>query len=152
MGMSVATFFPGAALVAIVVGAIAGLGGSDAPDQRGVQSPQSVIDRTARTPEPAQRGYEVAIVERRTTLRAKPRGHVLGRVGRRTQFGSARVVPVLERRDGWLRVMAAERPNGKTAWVDERDTSPARIGYRMRVGISARRIDVLLGGDVVRRI
>src|SRR4051812_42168126 len=108
MGKRVAIVFAGAALVAIVVASIAGLGGSDAPDQRGVQSPQSVIDRTAQTPPQAQGAYEVAIVERRTALRAKPGGDVLARVGRRTEFGSARVVPVLERRDGWLRVMAAE--------------------------------------------
>jgi lipoprotein-anchoring transpeptidase ErfK/SrfK len=155
MGKRVAIVFAGAALVAIVVAAIAGLGGSGAPSQRGVVSPQAVVDRAATgAPPPAQsRGaYEVAIVERKTTLRAKPGGHVLARVGPHTEFGSARVVPVLERRSGWLRVMAAERPNGTTAWIAERDTTPARIDYAMRVDISQRQVQVLQGGRVVRRI
>jgi lipoprotein-anchoring transpeptidase ErfK/SrfK len=154
MGKRVAIVFGGAALVAIVVAAITGVGGSGAPDAHGVDPARAVLDRgTAKTPPPqAQSGQEVAVVERKTTLRAKPRGDVLARVTRRTEFGSPRVVPVLERRDGWLRVMAAERPNGKTAWIDERHTSPARIDYSMRADISARRIEVVHGGKVVRRI
>jgi lipoprotein-anchoring transpeptidase ErfK/SrfK len=150
MGKRVAIVFAGAALVALVVAAITGLGPSDPPGRDGNVSPRSEVERAVHAP-PAGT-YEVAIVKRRTALRAKPRGHVLARIGRRTEFGSARVVPVLERRDGWLRVMAAERPNGKTAWIDEGDTSSARIDYGMRVDISARRIDVRRRGQVVRRI
>jgi lipoprotein-anchoring transpeptidase ErfK/SrfK len=154
MGKRVAIVFAGAALVAIVVAVIAGLGGSGAPDQRGVASPQAVVDRAVQAPTqaPGQGAYEVAIVDRKTTLRAQPGGQVLARVSPHTEFGSARVVPVLERRGGWLRVMAAERPNGKTAWIAERDTSPARIDYAMRVDLSNREVQVLQGGRVVRRM
>jgi hypothetical protein len=50
-------------------------------------------------------------------VRATPAGRKVGRVERRTEFGSPKVVSVLRSRRGWLRIVVPERPNGKPAWI-----------------------------------
>ena len=58
-------------------------------------------ERGGREPRP---GFPVAVVKHRLLLRSAPRGRRLARIGTRTEFGSPRVLAVLERRDGWLRL------------------------------------------------
>src|SRR5215210_1401027 len=57
--------------------------------------------------------YLTARVVAPTTLRARPGGRALHRLGTRTEFGSRRVLSVTARRAGWLAVIASERPNGR---------------------------------------
>ena len=42
---------------------------------------------------------------------------MIARVGRRTEFGSPRVLAVTGRRGGWLRVIASERRNEQRGWI-----------------------------------
>jgi lipoprotein-anchoring transpeptidase ErfK/SrfK len=79
-------------------------------------------DRSA--PESAGR-FLTARVVRRAALRASPGGRVVARIGRRTEFGSRRVLAVVGRRGPWLRVIASERRNGRHAWLR---ASAARLG------------------------
>lgn len=52
-----------------------------------------------------------------TELRVKPRGRVVRRLARRTEFGSPRVLSVVRRRGNWLKVLVAELDNGRRGWV-----------------------------------
>ena len=101
---------------------------------------------------PASRGrYTTARVLRRTTMRASPGGRVLHRIGRRTEFGSQRVLAVTARRDGWLRVTASELANGEHGWIRE---SAARLGDTdvwIRVDRSRREATLRRGSRVLRR-
>jgi hypothetical protein len=152
MGVRLGIVFGGAVLVALAVIVIAGLGGSDTAGPSG-RSGRAALDRElARRAGPQPPRDQVAIVERRTALRGTPGGRKLKSIGTHTEFKSARVLAVLGRRGGWLHVIASELSNGKRGWVDARDTSLVPIDYRIRVDLSARRIEILRSGRVVRRI
>jgi hypothetical protein len=94
----------------------------------------------------------IAVIRRSTVLRASPGGRRLGRLSTRTEFKSAKVVPVVGERDGWLRVIAPELDNGKRGWIEAKHTERGVVEYRMRADVSRRRLEVLRGGRVVRRI
>ena len=107
----------------------------------------------ARAPEPAPEGrWATARVLERTALRAAPGGRRLGRLRPRTEFGSPKVVSVLRRRGGWLRVVVPERPNGRPAWIRAAATRPAATNVSLHVDRSARRLTVRRGARVVRRV
>jgi hypothetical protein len=141
----------GALVVALVVMTIVGMGGAKSiPD---ATSGSEALDAAVEQERNAPPGDRVAVVDRPTALRSKPGGgRRLARISTKTEFKSARVLAVVEERDGWLRVMASELRNGRTGWVDARHTSPATIDYRVRVDLSKRRIEVLKAGRVVRRM
>ena len=94
----------------------------------------------------------IAVVVQPTALRAAPGGRKIGRLTPKTEFKSARVVAVVGRRGEWLRVITSELPNGKRAWIDARDTEEGITEFRIGVDLSAREIEVVRNGRVVRRI
>jgi hypothetical protein len=94
--------------------------------------------------------YLTARVLRPTQLRAAPGGRVLHRIGRRTEFGSLRVLGVVERRDGWLRVVASERPNGRHGWIPEANVRLGGTDYAVHIDRSARRLTLRRDGRRLR--
>jgi hypothetical protein len=130
---------------------LAGCGGTASVESEPDPAPAFVVEQDA--PEKAPEGrYTTARVLRRTTLRATPEGRVVARLGRRTEFGSPRVLAVTARRDGWLRVIASERRNGQHGWIR---TTAARLGatdVSIHVDRSERRLTLLRDGRVVRRM
>jgi lipoprotein-anchoring transpeptidase ErfK/SrfK len=150
LGVRLAIVFVGAPLVAFAVAALAGIGGLDRPAEGSTPLVAAQIDRDQRR----SGGDEVAVIARRTALRARPdgRSRPLARVGRRTEFRSQRVLAVVDRRDDWLRVIAPELGNGNTGWVKAADTRAGVTRYRIRVRLSKRRIDVVRDGRVIRRV
>jgi lipoprotein-anchoring transpeptidase ErfK/SrfK len=150
-GLRLAIAFAGAALVALIAIAVLGLGGDEVADKnRG--SGRAALDRELKRQANLPPRDEVAIVKRRTTVHAKPGGRTIAKIGTKTEFKSARVLAVVGRRGDWLRVLASELPNGRTGWVDARDTQAVAIDYSMSVDLSARRLEVKKNGRVVRRI
>jgi len=111
----------------------------------------AVAGERARPAQPQGR-FGTARVLRRTVLRATPRGSVLERLRPRTEFGSPKVVPVLGRRGGWLRVLVPERPNGRPAWIRAAGTRPGAVDVSLHVDRSARRLTVRRDGRVLRRV
>jgi len=100
----------------------------------------------------AEGAFVTAAVTRRAALRAAPGGRVVARIGTRTEFGTRRVLAVTRRRDGWLRVIATERPNGRAAWLR---ASAARLGSTdvwIRVDRSRRQLTLRRGDRVLRRV
>ena len=139
----------GAVVVALVVMLTAGLLEADevasSTDPRSSGAPVAAApDGTPRTP--------AAVVLRRTELRASPRGRRVAAVGPKTEFGSPRVLAVVDERAGWLRVMDAELRNGQRAWIEARDVERGAVDYGLRVDLSARRLDVMRAGRVIRRV
>jgi L,D-transpeptidase-like protein len=133
---------------------VAGCGSGAAPAAR-TEAPRSfVVERGApKAHETGAKGrYRTARVLRRTALRAAPGGRVLARIGRTTEFGSARVLAVTGRRAGWLRVIASERRNGQTAWIRARAARLGATDVSIRVDRSARRLTLRRGDRVLRRL
>ena len=96
--------------------------------------------------------FTTARVDGPVALRAAPAGRAVARVGPVTEFGSRRVLSVVGRRGGWLRVVVPERPNGATAWIP---AAAARLGgtdVALVVDRSARTLTVRRDGRTVDRV
>lgn len=85
-------------------------------------------------------------------MRTAPRGRVLARIGRRTEFGSARWVGVVGRRGAWLRVLVPELSNHRRGWIRAAATRRARTDLSLHVDRSARTLAVRAGGRALRRV
>jgi hypothetical protein len=112
--------------------------------------PQAPYKR-ADAPDPAPDGrWLTARLLRRTVLRAAPGGRRLSTLRQVTEFGSPTVLAVVERRPGWLSVLTARHT--RPGWIPE---DAARLGatdYSARVDRTARRLELLRGRKVVRRL
>jgi L,D-transpeptidase catalytic domain len=85
-------------------------------------------------------------------VRSRPWGEVIARLGPRSDFGSPLVVSVAKRRGRWLGVIASGVPNGRLGWVRAGAMRTAKVQVRLEVSLARRRLLVLRGDTVVRRI
>ena len=131
--------------------ALAGCG--SAPREAAEPKPNNEHFTPQRAPDPAPEGrWATARVVKATALRAAPEGRKVGRLKPRTEFGSRKVVSVLRRRGGWLRVVVPERPNGRPGWIRAAATRPGAVDVSLHVDRSARRLTVRRDGRVLRRV
>ena len=89
------------------------------------------------------------------TLRSKPGGPVLARVGPTTQFGSPTTLAVAETRGNWVGLTSTDLPNGKLGWVKRSAHDALRTTSThesIRVDLSARKLELRNGRKVVRRV
>lgn len=71
-------------------------------------------------------------------VRDGPAGRVVARLGTRTRFGSPVVVPVVQRRGRWLRVLTPARTSGRPAWVrDDARLRASTTQVSMRADLAA---------------
>jgi len=99
-----------------------------------------------------RRGSPIAIVRESTALRSGPRGETLANIGIETEFGSPRVLAVVDHDRQWLEVMAAELSNGETGWVRADDVEVDGVAYSLRATLGERTLEVMRAGRVVRRV
>jgi L,D-transpeptidase catalytic domain len=122
--------------------------------------PDRSVTLTAPRPSEAQRKqkarrgpcYSTAHVRRATTLYRRPGGRRRLKLAKRTEWGSPRFLGVVQRREGWLGVQAAELPNGEVAWLRR---SQARLGcsrWSLHVDLSKRRLLVQKDGKRIRKL
>ena len=112
---------------------------------------------TVPKPKPETRGaYVTARVRpgRAIKLRTAPGGPAVARVSSRTEFGARRVLAVAEVRGRWLGVLVPERPNGMLGWIDGSSDAieRGRTKVSLRADLSERRVDLRVGGKVVKRL
>jgi lipoprotein-anchoring transpeptidase ErfK/SrfK len=146
------------ALVVAGLLAVVGCGGS-APVANDAPRQADFVAQAEPTPAPAETQtktagprFKTAAVVHAATLRAAPGGHVVARVGRKTEFGSRRVLAVTGRRGGWLRVVASERRNEQRAWIRARFVRLGATDISIHVDRSARRLVLKRGSKVLRRM
>ena len=96
-------------------------------------------------------GQPVAVLNRATMLRSSPRGRLIAKLRPRTEFGSPRALAVVDERGAWLRVIAAEVPNGRTGWIPASAASLEVSRWAVRADLSRREVVVRHRGKVVRR-
>ena len=118
---------------------------SPAPDPPVVPSPPA---------RPRARGTELLAVTGTVALRQRPRGDAVALVGPTTEFGGRRVLGVAARRGNWLGVHTDEQPNGRLAWVRQRDPAlrARRTRWSLRADISERTLELRRGRRTVKRI
>ena len=108
-------------------------------------------------PKPQPRAtYRTALLRdgRTIKLRATPGGPAVARLSSHTEFGTRRPLAVAEVRGRWLGVLVPERPNGKLGWIDgsSRAIRHGHTKVSLRADLSERRVDLRVGGKVVKRL
>jgi lipoprotein-anchoring transpeptidase ErfK/SrfK len=98
-----------------------------------------------------RRGQPVAVLTRRTVLRASPGGRALANVPARTEWGTPTVLAAVGERGGWLRVMATQLPNGRTGWIPETAAGVVPSPWKLEADLSRRLVTVRRNGRAVRR-
>jgi lipoprotein-anchoring transpeptidase ErfK/SrfK len=93
----------------------------------------------------------VAVLTRRTVLRATPGGRAIAKLRRRTEFGTPTVLAALQERGNWLRVLATELPNGRSGWIPASAAGVVASPWSIRVDLSRRTLTARRRGKVVRR-
>jgi lipoprotein-anchoring transpeptidase ErfK/SrfK len=133
-----------------------------------VATPLAVTDalstgevEAARTPAPLaqptayaralSRGQPVAVLTRRTVLRASPGGRRVAKLRKRTEWGTPTVLAAVGEKGNWLRVMATELPNGRTGWIPASAAGVVSSPWMLRADLSSRTLTVFRRGAVVRR-
>lgn len=79
-----------------------------------------------------------------TPVYTAPDSEPFAKVGPR-QFGPT-WLPVVEKADGWVRVLLPSRPNRSTGWLPDRDLQRAYSPYLIRVHTTSRTLELLHRG------
>ncbi|MGE3621452.1 MAG: L,D-transpeptidase [Acidimicrobiia bacterium] len=133
-------------------GATAGGDGS-APDT----TPTTVVQGAATTVVPPADGgttdvevtVEVARPDRAVEVHASPGDPtVILVLDPLTELGSARALPIVDRRDGWLRVELPVRPNGSSGWIRGEGIEVREVDEAIHVDLAARTLTLTVGGEV----
>ena len=101
---------------------------------------------------PPGAGAITARLLRPTQLRARPGGPQVARLTQRTEYGSPRVLAVVQRRGDWLGVITSARPNHRLGWLPMNRVELARTRYVLRLDLSQRRLTVRTGEKVLERV
>jgi lipoprotein-anchoring transpeptidase ErfK/SrfK len=86
------------------------------------------------------------------TLRARPGGRILARVGARTEFGSPQTLAVAFRKGDWLAVRSPTLGNKQLGWVRAAPLRLLRRPVELEVDLSRRELSVRGEQGVERRI
>jgi hypothetical protein len=139
----------GAALAALL---LAGCGGHDrARPQADEASADGFQPAAYRDPVEPRGHWLTAELRKAVALRARPGGRTLARVGVRTEFGSPRVLGVLRRRGGWLRVQAPQLRNGRAGWIPADAAELGSTNISIAIDRSRRRLQLRDGAKVLLR-
>ncbi len=123
-----------------------------APKPSAVSAEQVVRSPTRRSVGRTTNGPFGARLRRTVMLRERPGGRILRAIGRRTEFGSQRVLAVVEQRPGWLAVLTHHVANSRAAWIPANGAKLLFEPYTMHADLSQRTLVVRREGRVARRI
>jgi lipoprotein-anchoring transpeptidase ErfK/SrfK len=77
---------------------------------------------------------------------------VIARLGRKTEFGSQRVVGVIAQRAGWLKVLAPERKDDRPGWIPAANARLGATDVSLVVDRSERRLSLREGRRTLRSL
>jgi lipoprotein-anchoring transpeptidase ErfK/SrfK len=110
---------------------------------------RAVPPRARRTAPAVSAGETLLAALRRTAGRyASPGGARAGWIPGQWD-GAQSVLPVIGSSPGWVHVRLAQRPNGSTAWVQDRDVELRSTPYRIVVDLPSTRLTLYLDGKQV---
>jgi lipoprotein-anchoring transpeptidase ErfK/SrfK len=101
--------------------------------------------------EAQRKGQPLAVLTRRTVLRAAPGGRALTKLPRKTEWGTPTVLAAVGKRGAWLRVMATQLPNGGRGWIPASAAGIAVSRWKLEADLSRRLVTVRRGDHAVRR-
>jgi L,D-transpeptidase catalytic domain len=86
------------------------------------------------------------------SLRSRPGGALVARLGAWTEFGSPLRLGVVEERERWIGVVSTRLPNGKIGWVRRSDVHLSTTDVSLELDLSRRLLFLKRGDRVVRRM
>jgi L,D-transpeptidase catalytic domain len=96
--------------------------------------------------------YSTGYVPRPAVLYREPGGRKRMRITAKTEWGSPRVLGVVEQRGGWLGVQAAELRNGEIAWIRRSEARVDCVRWSLHADLSKRMLFVRRDGRTVRKM
>jgi len=96
--------------------------------------------------------YSTAYLPRATVLYRQPGGRRRFELTARTEWGSSRVLGVVDQRGGWLGVQAPELRNGEIAWIRRREARLDCVRWSLHADLSKRTLFVRRDGRTVRKM
>jgi L,D-transpeptidase-like protein len=96
--------------------------------------------------------YSTAYVPKPTVLYREPGGRKRMRITAKTEWGSPRVLGVVDQRGGWIGVQAAELRNGEIAWVRRREARVDCVNWSLHADLSKRMLFVRRDGRTIRKM
>jgi L,D-transpeptidase catalytic domain len=96
--------------------------------------------------------YSTATVSRTTQLYQEPGGAKRLKITPRTEWGSERVLGVVNQRGGWLGVQAAELRNGEIGWIKRSDATLNCVDWSIHADLKQRKLYVLHGDRTIRTL
>lgn len=97
--------------------------------------------------------YPIAIVEDSIQVYDGPGGRPTLRLGASTEWGSPRVMGVVEQRGEWLAVLLPELDNGEVGWIAIGDVARLdSVAWALKADLGKRTLVVERDGEIVRRM
>jgi hypothetical protein len=96
--------------------------------------------------------HSTARVSRPTVLHRAPGGRRRLRITAKTEWGSPRVLGVVEQRGAWLGVQAAELRHGEVGWLRREQMRLGCVRWSVHADLSRRTLLVRRDGRIVRRM
>jgi hypothetical protein len=97
--------------------------------------------------------YPIAILGGSSVLYEEPGGEPSVRIGGKTDWGSPRVLSVVERRGDWLAVLVPELDNGEVGWIrDDKVKRLSTVSWAIRADLAKREVIVERDGEVIKRM
>jgi L,D-transpeptidase catalytic domain len=95
--------------------------------------------------------YTTAYVRKATVLYREPGGARRLKIRARTEWGSPRVLGVVNQRGDWLAVQAPELRNGEVGWIPRARARVDCVSWSVHADLSRRTLSVRENGRTVRR-
>lgn len=139
--VALAVLVPAGVVAALTTGD-GGDSGTESPGSEGTRpfrpQAQAVGDPFPSEVKTANR-YPVVHLKRSVRVLDSPGGKLKARIGRKTEFGTRRVLAVVKRRGDWLAVLVPELDNGQVGWLHEdRVTGLDTVAWSVHVDLSRR--------------
>jgi hypothetical protein len=93
-------------------------------------------------------GTLVALIRHPTDMRSRPGGHVIGRVSRKTSFGSLQALWVVRQSGDWVGVISPQAGNGHVGWIRTSAAVYVRVNWAIHVSLHRHQVMVLEDGKV----
>jgi hypothetical protein len=111
-------------------------------------SPPISLPKVSLKPLAPGNGTLVALIRHPTDMHAKPGGHVIARVGRKTSFGSPQALWVVRQNGDWLGVISPQAGNGHVGWIRTSAAAFVRVNWSIHVTLHRHQVTVLQNGRV----
>jgi lipoprotein-anchoring transpeptidase ErfK/SrfK len=139
----------GAAIAVAVAGSLAGVGLSGGPPARPAGGKQAVTQLTAGGLTQPPAGLTAVAMLRGSAARYSRPGQRAAGIVPGSWYGRQSVLPVIATCPGWVEVRLAQRPDGSTTWLPDKDVRFGSTPYRIVINLADTHLSLYKRGRLV---